>query len=69
MVGQVDFLETIILVSFCTHRSNSGLLVSQCYNEDTVSLPQTVLAPLGQLVVTLVQHHTVDVLLLGQPVE
>lgn len=49
------------------HLSNNWAWLSNCHNENGISLTNAVFRPLGSSVVTLVQHHAVDVLLLVQP--
>lgn len=49
--------------------TDSWIPLKEPHHQDTVCLSDTVLGPLGQGVVTLIQGHSIDVLLLTQPVQ
>lgn len=52
---------------FDKYLSKCRFLVSKPHNEDAVSLSDAALSPWGHTAVRLIQHYTIDVLLLSQP--
>lgn len=62
----INFLSTNYPWMYLT---DSWVPLKEPHHQDTVCLSDTVLGPLGQGVVTLIQGHPVRVLLLTQPVQ